>query len=1250
MYQRPYQSVYQPCAVAPDLRPGSRPSGAAAAAIPDLRGGLTLAVKPQVGSRTTFTWLAVLLTALLGACDLGNHEVDDGGTNTNTGPSTGCSGTCHGQGDSIAPPRDTAGRTDLSSIGVGAHQAHLAPSDWHQKFACQTCHKVPTEVGDPGHMFVLGANGALTKDTLPAELTVGGLGTGVTWDHDTATCTNSYCHGDTLNQVDPATNMIVMGAGGTITRPVWTLLDGTQKACGSCHGNPPPTPHPQNEDCGVCHQSMNPGDFALGKISYPELHINGRVEVSSTQPCDSCHGSNGQSAPPRDAHNNLSTAAPGVGAHAQHMVGSSTWHAPIACNECHQVPGSTTDQTHLDSINEVYMDPTLLVPGSPTGTGGQLQIAGATYNPTAFTCSGTYCHGGGASPLKGGNAMTPKWTQVDGTQSRCQSCHGNPPPAPHPQNSNCGSCHPTMVAGNNTTIALPAKHIDGNVDITADQPCDTCHGSGGNASPPNDTMGGMATNLRTVGAHRSHTTTSTWHAGVTCDQCHRVPTSTTSIGHTDSALPAELTFGNLAGSTTTWNGSTCSNNYCHGATLTSGGGPAGGTATRPVWTVVDGSQSQCSSCHGAPPPPPHPVDPDCGTCHTTMTAGGGLVITDPTRHINGTLDVDGAQACNACHGGATSDAPPKDTLGNTATNTRGVGAHQSHLNPAVSFFKPILCADCHRIPGGVTTVGHIDTPLPSELRFSARAGTSPAWNGAVCSNVYCHGATLTSGTGGAGGTSTTPLWSKVDGTQAQCTSCHGFPPPAPHPQNSDCGSCHADVQVGANMTFITPAMHVDGSVDVNTNQACNFCHGSTNNAPPKDTTNGNATTLRGVGAHQAHVVTGSNWHADTTCAQCHTVPGAVNSVGHMDTALPAELRFTGIAAGSTWSGSTCSTYCHGSTLAAGGNVTTPLWTKVDGTQVDSTQCDSCHGAPPPPPHPTGVNCENCHPDAGPNRTILPAMRAMHIDGTTQVIPGSSHPAGYAMVTMHGYEVDKTGMASCATAGCHGVTLTGGTGGGPSCATAGCHPVGGGFTWQTQCTFCHGVKATPSGNGAPPQGVLGATAPTDKTVGAHTSHVGATAMHAAWDCGMCHTKPANATAPGHIDGTGGIVQAEVRFSPLNPSSVYSFAATTCTTNYCHGTGTTTKTTPAWTSTTALTCTSCHPTTLLKTGEHEKHIKDENMKCSDCHLTVVDLNMGIINPGLHVNGAKEIKMPTGTWTPATKACSGLPGGACHGTKTW
>jgi predicted CxxxxCH...CXXCH cytochrome family protein len=1124
--------------------------------------------------RNAYTVLAIIALA---SCDLGHYSGDplvpDGGG----GDSTSCAGACHGSGGEAAPPRDTAGRSDLQSIGVGAHRQHLAGSAWHKNVECASCHLVPAEVGDPGHI-----------DTpLPAELTFSGMGAGGTWNRDTQTCSSTYCHGATLSStIDNATG----SAGGTATEPVWTTVDGSQAQCGSCHGAPPPAPHPSDPDCGHCHPTMNPGGGLV--IAYPELHIDGHVDVVDTQACDSCHGAGGQSAPPKDTTGATATTARGVGAHAQHMTASSPWHAPIACSECHKVPAGVNDQGHIDSPLPAEL------------TFGPLAGAASQWNGTS--CSATYCHGGGGGPLTGGSKTTPKWTQVDGTQSQCGSCHGAPPPPPHPTDSDCGSCHPTMTPGGGLTITYPALHIDGKVDLIQDQPCDSCHGSGGNAAPPKDTTGGTSTDLRGVGAHRNHLGASTWRKEIACEACHKVPTAVTSIGHIDSALPAEVIFSALAGKAT-WNGSTCANTYCHGSSL------GGGTSKNPVWTVVNGVQGQCGSCHGTPPPPPHPVDSDCGKCHNTMTPGGGLVITDPSRHIDGNLDVTGDQPCNSCHGGTT-NAPPKDTLGNTATTARGVGAHQQHLAPNGPY-KPVDCADCHRVPTSTTSVGHIDTPLPAELTFSVRAGTAGVWNGSRCSNTYCHGA-------GA------PTWTKVDGTQATCTSCHGNPPPAPHPQNvPDCGQCHPDVVRGSPTQFSDPLKHVDGNVDVTGDQACNSCHGGTNNAPPKDTSGATATTTRGVGAHQAHTLS-ANWHRTVQCNECHVVPTSVGSAGHIDTPLPAELVFSGIGKTSTWNGSTCTSYCHGAAA--------PIWTKVDGSQK---QCTSCHGNPPPAPHPNDSNCSNCHPDGGTGGTF--SQPAQHIDGTLQVT--SVHPPGYAQANQHGFDFDRHGPSTCATASCHGTALTGGNSGGPACTS--CHA-----QWQTSCTFCHG--GTSNATGAPPAGVEGATAANQRQVGAHDKHVGATALHSAWDCNYCHTKPSTALTPGHVDGTGGVVQAELVFSSLNPSSLYSTTTNTCSGSYCHGTGLATKTTPAWTSTTPIACVDgCHGGDPNRTAMSSYHrISDHKKACNRCHQNVVDATPKIINAGLHVNGTRNVQFSAAgsSYNTSTKSCTGT-GTGCHGTGT-
>jgi len=140
-------------------------------------------------------------------------------------------------------------------------------------------------------------------------------------------------------------------------------------------------------------------------------------------------------------------------------------------------------------------------------------------------------------------------------------------------------------------------------------------------------------------------------------------------------------------------------------------------------------------------------------------------------------------------------------------------------------------------------------------------------------------------------------------------------------------------------------------------------------------------------------------------------------------------------------------------------------------------------------------------------------------------------------------------------------------------------------------------------------VLGQTAASDPHVGAHARHVGATAMHAARDFTCCRTKSSTALTPGHIDGTGGIVQAEVVFSSLDPSSSFSVAATTCAIRTAPG---------------------CRRATR---GDHRK-------PCATCHTSVVDGNNAIINAALHVNGAENVQFTAAgsSYNPANKSCSG------------
>jgi predicted CxxxxCH...CXXCH cytochrome family protein len=197
-------------------------------------------------------------------------------------------------------------------------------------------------------------------------------------------------------------------------------------------------------------------------------------------------------------------------------------------------------------------------------------------------------------------------------------------------------------------------------------------------------------------------------------------------------------------------------------------------------------------------------------------------------------------------------------------------------------------------------------------------------------------------------------------------------------------------------------------------------------------------------------------------------------------------------------------------------------------------------------------------------------------------------------------------------------------------------------------FCHG--GTVNQSGAPPASVDGLTAVSDRHVGAHTTHVTASATHAAYACSACHVTPTTALTPGHIDG---VADAEVRYSTLNAAGTYAKTTATCGALYCHGNGRTSAGTATWTTDPAITCASCHhaattPSTAFNmSGEHKLHVKSRGIACQECHSTVVSGSSTIVGLPLHVDGVIQVALrQPGTWTPATKRCDP----ACHGLESW
>ncbi len=307
--------------------------------------------------------------------------------------------------------------------------------------------------------------------------------------------------------------------------------------------------------------------------------------------------------------------------------------------------------------------------------------------------------------------------------------------------------------------------------------------------------------------------------------------------------------------------------------------------------------------------------PLCAGCHGADFSGGIAKVSCLGCHVAGPT------ACVTCHGdGPTSNAHP---------------AHR----------PTVACGECHVAPTNWDDDGHIlhdgvAITAPPAIVFGARAALTidpadragpPTWDGATCTNVYCHGAALHA----AGGSLTAPRWDDPT-PPGGCGTCHGDPPPS-HVR-SDCASCHP-----------RSAPHIDGIVQVGTT-CLGGCHGSaTSAAPPLDLAGNMFTTALGVGAHQAHLQALSKISAPIPCATCHLVPSAVDSPGHIDTPPPAE-----VVAGLGWDrvAQTCTAYCHGPAQ--------PRW-----TSTGEVSCGTCHGIPPVDashiPLMTLASCAGCHP-------------------------------------------------------------------------------------------------------------------------------------------------------------------------------------------------------------------------------------------------------------------------------------------------
>jgi predicted CxxxxCH...CXXCH cytochrome family protein len=228
------------------------------------------------------------------------------------------------------------------------------------------------------------------------------------------TCTR--CHGQDYDGVANAPSCTACHAAAGHAN--W-LTD-----CGFCHGAPPATRiHPPSAGgltgCIQCHPDTV---LASGSINAASgKHMNGTGDFAASNCNTSCHAY----PPSSGAHLAHYALAPTAGTSGygdlsilQSRFRSSTpTTAPavyaFGCGNCHPADSITHDDGKIDVT---------VARGAP-GTMKGLNSATASFDTTARTCSGVYCHSSGqATP---DFMLSPGWNS--GVTLGCDGCHRNPP-------------------------------------------------------------------------------------------------------------------------------------------------------------------------------------------------------------------------------------------------------------------------------------------------------------------------------------------------------------------------------------------------------------------------------------------------------------------------------------------------------------------------------------------------------------------------------------------------------------------------------------------------------------------------------------------------------------------------------------------------------------------------------------------------------------------------------------------------------
>lgn len=975
--------------------------------------------------------------------------------------------------------------------------------------------------------------------------------------------------------------------------------------------------------------------------------------------CNDCHGVQDDTWAPVDSATRNSPEGAVTGKHAKGSSHVPTGEASSECEVCHGSDVGSYGTNHQTGVINMssdirggYYDKDDDTVKDTAGFPSDIAF-NMSSTPTTATCRNVYCHGDAGS-------QTPQW---GAGVLPCNSCHEATQAlsAKHSFHYNSASVATSRNATNDSTT--------GNYKFN----CGVCH----DVDPvgehvDNSNFGAIVGNGFTVDIKFNLTDWS--------------PPATTPAYSNNGGATA-------VGNFTYWSDGQCSNIYCHS------NGQTVPTYQTPSWS--DGALG-CGGCHGAPDVNAgattlvgwhgsHMGDDvynfGCGECHAgTVADDTDGPITGFDYHVNGIENVvfatvgpkdqslgirdTGNDWCTNlyCHSDGKDSFTP---VANTPTwfgsdNTSCTSCHDDNVSTALSAphakhvqadpDQNYTCDNCHSLTvannqtatlaGYTVHVDGIQNVVFSATGFSTNhrsfVADGAGYNGAQCSNVYCH-SDVQSSNGTAGPGSYTALnW--ASGAQS-CTTgdCHNGKTGSvmatgshtPHlSEGYDCVDCH---RAGGSGNI---GNHVDGyitvifnttyggsysqgaeSVPENDYGSCstNYCHssgqavtdgGSTPvyNSPTWNDTpsaacgechrgrTGDAKTMNS-GSHTPHLSYGG---VSVECADCHDGLGS-GTASHVDQNI--NLSFLAANAGGTAGysqgtthavgnnyGSCSNIYCHGE--FTGGN------TGNDPTWNNTAVCGTCHNATPTTnAHTThlglasvNLTCLDCHGHNGSSTHIT--MTANGVLNTAAWYFSASSTYDSQTVTWASGKADSGSVATCGNVACHSTVQnqTNGDSTGIVYATP---------DWDkipiVQCGSCHKADGSQGDNSTMDSGT-------------HTKH-----LSSGYACDDCHAYGGQSLIANHVDNGIDVGNATNIGSYNQDGNAPGNNYGTCSSIACHG-----GNNANWGGA-ALNCDDCHggasdvddyvynngttakidTTTDWDTTGHGRTTGDGPLACTTCH---------------------------------------------------